>query len=1021
MPTVRARTGPADLLRRLATGGDEPSSFALVDDPSQWFGYVRWEAPRPIPAPESPRPPGVWADVSTAPARRRAPLRMPAAFAVLPIDESPDPEPDAERTEAEGVPSSVAPMRPDDPRLRPRLSAPAARDEDLCPRARLMPSLKHWLGRRQHVGLDVARLVDRVSRQQPVRRFPQRDRLAWPGRLLVLLDFGDGQWPYRFDMLRLVRWLRAEMDDASLRIRTLSQGPWGRWQPMGEPPDDDTTSRPQPGRWPDPGGDVLVVSDAALASDRADSPLADAWRRLLAALVDAGQQVTVLTTIGDRFVIPGRAVQWLHWSARRRAAPVRTAPLPIRSTADSAATTGRHVANLQDLIALVASTRRTDPALLRQFRRRIPGADADLEGRVWAHPDIKPGAACSVRVGRAVPHLRRFATLPAGLRRAADRLAQQHHGHLSPLVEHDEALLRRTWSPPGASDDPDDAASRSVEFFEALLAMLDAPAAPSAEWGQAIRDMLMHTEAADDRPVPRVLQRLGERVLARGDQRWVPSWYQEPPPDPGLPRSLWWLVQDMATGRVRLQREAVSGRQRLLDGPLHGSVVQYGPVGEPWRMRIDLSARSAAVDFGPCDDGKPVEWRIGGRHLVGQWLPRPPRAPGWRVDAEGVWMEVAAFGHPKPEEPQGALIKIVPRLSNGFDAEEATPASDVLGALPVPMESPHWVAEPVFAAFTSHDPAGNVLTTTIRQGLDRIGPWLDLIVGTRPQQLRSIDIEEGATTQRFRWIEPTTFLMGSPPSVGQDDERPQHEVTLTQGCWLADTPCTQAFWMAVMGGTNPSHFQDKPYSADCPVEGVSWHSVKDFLQHLTERLPMGFDATSPTEAEWEAACRAGTQTAYAWGDEVDVARANVGESDVGETTPVKTYPPNAWGLHDMHGNVWEWCADGFRTYFDRHEVDPVGDAAHGAPRVVRGGSWLDDASGARSASRFLADPGRDFRFQGFRVTLRFRSQRLGQPGVYPWVPRRAADSAAAILHSEAVTSDSRLTRIWSRLRGRKPP
>jgi formylglycine-generating enzyme required for sulfatase activity len=253
-------------------------------------------------------------------------------------------------------------------------------------------------------------------------------------------------------------------------------------------------------------------------------------------------------------------------------------------------------------------------------------------------------------------------------------------------------------------------------------------------------------------------------------------------------------------------------------------------------------------------------------------------------------------------------------------------------------------------------------------------------------------------TQTFRYIEPGSFLMGSPESEpGRDsDEGPRHAVTLTRGCWLADTPCTQALWMAVMGGQNPSHFKDGADAADCPVENVTWDEVQAFLAGLQALLPAGVEAALPTEAEWEHATRAGTETAYAWGDAPDAERANMGNK-VNRTTPVKRYPPNPWGLYDVHGNVWEWCADAKRTYRDRPEVDPTG-GAEGDIRVLRGGSWLNPAAGDRSAYRFHARRGSHWHVgNGFRLAL--RSTAPAQPGLVgpggpdPVAGRRPATAA----------------------------
>ena len=258
-------------------------------------------------------------------------------------------------------------------------------------------------------------------------------------------------------------------------------------------------------------------------------------------------------------------------------------------------------------------------------------------------------------------------------------------------------------------------------------------------------------------------------------------------------------------------------------------------------------------------------------------------------------------------------------------------------------------------------------------GDDRYGLWAEFVIKTA----------HGSATQRMRWIEPGTFLMGSPDDEPErfDNEGPQHRVTLTRGFWLADTACTQGLWQAVTGG-NPSRFKDDPQN---PVEQVSWNDVQKFLRALEGLLP-GIEACLPSEAQWEYACRAGTTTPFSFGTQVTPAQVNYdgnfpyadgkkGE-DRGRTVPVKSLPANDWGLYEMHGNVWEWCADDRRTYDEAPQQDPEG-PADSARRAVRGGSWIYVARDARSAYRNAYDPGLAgviFVDPGFRLCLRSRAR-----------------------------------------------
>jgi len=211
--------------------------------------------------------------------------------------------------------------------------------------------------------------------------------------------------------------------------------------------------------------------------------------------------------------------------------------------------------------------------------------------------------------------------------------------------------------------------------------------------------------------------------------------------------------------------------------------------------------------------------------------------------------------------------------------------------------------------------------------------------------------------------------MGSPASEeGRDSDEVQHTVTLTKGFWLSDHEVTQSEYQAVMG-SNPSEFKG---DLNRPVEQVSWDEAVLYCQKLTERERAAGRITAqqayrlPTEAEWEYAARAGTTGAlYGELDTIAWWNGNAGN----QTHPVKQKAPNAWGLYDMIGNVWEWCSDWYGNYPTVSVTDPRGPSS-GSVRVRRGGSWLSDARGARSASRW-GDPGDRYGRLGFRPALDF--------------------------------------------------
>jgi len=251
----------------------------------------------------------------------------------------------------------------------------------------------------------------------------------------------------------------------------------------------------------------------------------------------------------------------------------------------------------------------------------------------------------------------------------------------------------------------------------------------------------------------------------------------------------------------------------------------------------------------------------------------------------------------------------------------------------------------------------------------------------------------------FVYIAPGSFLMGSPvDEEGREEDEIQHEVTLSKGFYMQVTEVNLDQWRAFVQDTgyvstaektgcmalkdsewevrkgydwkNPGFSQEGGH----PVTCVSWNDTRAFADWLSEKEGAAFRL--PTEAEWEYACRAGTSTRFWWGDDKNCEKANFGNSwtnECGRDEPLRTvktasYSPNPWGLHDMHGNAWEWALDWFADYPEGPVTDPSG-PEWGERRAVRGGSWWSYSRYCRSASRVRNSPDQAFQTLGFRLVM----------------------------------------------------
>ena len=582
-----------------------------------------------------------------------------------------------------------------------------------------------------------------------------------------------------------------------------------------------------------------------------------------------------------------------------------------------------HDAQVDQLLTLLSPAVRVETVLLRALRHLLPAdqADAGCEADVWSHADVHYSErVCAIRDDeeRLIDHRKLFKTQPDHLKRQVLLLLRRHHAHLFPAIRHEETLIWASLVGDELREEFKDEIDEAEKFMRKTTRMLydrrDDP--DRLQHGYSVRHL--------DRSDPELRgENLYYSVMAAEAYRYSL--------DTGIP------IQ-AGIDREELRRTLSGDSKRLRQCTLYqrGHELILAEEGA-----ADIRAGSRYADVALIGDSVFVELNSDDAPASELLLQLPevpktlailtPETECVRLQTEGEIVTVA--GMTKPTWAQ-AIGRDWPGLF--VDVEQHGIRSRV--------GWPEWDAA---------------------LGQDEFGLYADLAVGE--------------FVQRFRWINPGTFQMGSPVSEPERElwdkgNETLHQVTLTEGYWLAETACTQALWQTVMDD-NPSYFKDDKNN---PVEQVSWDQVQWFIEALNIRVP-GLNACLPTEAQWEYACRAGTKTSFSFGENITPEQVNYNGKypyaggkkgqDRETTVSVKTLPPNPWGLCEMHGNVWEWCQDWYGTDYGTEAVtDPVG-PEKGENRVLRGGSWIYYGRHVRSAYRGMIVPGNRSSYFGFRFAL----------------------------------------------------
>ncbi|MBE0589538.1 MAG: formylglycine-generating enzyme family protein [Hydrogenophaga sp.] len=810
---------------------------------------------------------------------------------------------------------------------------------------------------RLHQGarLDLPGLLQRLAGAQWPYPFPQQARRSQSRHLVMLMDWRDDLTLFRDDFSRLFNHLKRQLRGIEIECDWLMDGPSGTLFSKGRLEDtrrawsSDTT--------------LVLVSDLGAA----DPLLVVRWQRYLHALRRKFGAVVVLN-------------------------PLHTG---VADPADGVSAT-----QLDTLLSALSPAITVEPALIRAMRLAvIPDSTPSLEVAVWSHPDLV--GALPYRQWRLQEQnqwLNRLQQQPAGLRVKVAETLQAFHDHVCPLQRDDEWTLwgrvadeevrRLSAELIGCCPDTAGARERGEKVARHLFSLSCGEHAPDSG-GQGkqgatalvslkARDRLERFTrlASDTSPVtlrcllgaaakhPETIElppgtRAPTELLGQSGEKGLVFLYQI--------GSAIWIVREASDwvryfglgypdGKKQAELAFIQlTKTRLVQAVVEGPWLEWQGPSRTKLLRLESLYGPIQLDewSGALQQTMRLKWRGGGVDIL----------PVERVQGAGGWgMKARAGDLAEPTVNVNGALKEETHPLHG-DELHVFSKEDSFGVLRHRL-----VTSGIAVAVVGDEPRDS-----FGLGVDEYGCYLQWVLpaprrGDAHRRVQSI-WRHGDVVVRFRYIPSGTFLMGSPDGVGEIDEHPQQPVTISQGFWMAETPCTQALWLAVMG-SNHSRYREGDDAPLRPVENVSFGDVTSFLQRIIALLPEGVVPVLPSEAQWEYACRAGTSSAYWWGDEFDPLMANTASTTQG-TTVVHRFPPNPWGLFDMHGNVWERCADDRRRFnaddAARGIVDPFG-RADTKGHALRGGSVTSKPTGARSAYRGRALVA-NRSLLGFRIVL----------------------------------------------------
>lgn len=824
---------------------------------------------------------------------------------------------------------------PLDENWQPDENDKAPNRKPLCKWSRLWPFLKAQLSQcYPSTQLDIEKITHCLSHGQLPQPLPQKQFSTWSKELRIIIDYNPHLNGLHFDFNDFRDHLLSLRGQAGVSVYSL-QGDINKKKLEG------TNGSGKYIAWkkPNPQTPILILSDLGLLEQTQYAQ--KAWKRFGIELKKEACKPLVLMPVhrdnlSHQLQSYYQQITWDQTTRYLRELNRRIQKNNKQDLQDSTALQG-----IDKLLALCSIATRVEIALLRDFRLLLhaEGVNVQDEASIWIHPDVaKSTMAVAINSQKARQYYHEVFqnTLSEHIQKKVFQLLEKHHKNSLPQLHDEEILLLETLSKapsPALQKAAKKAKYRMVQFAKAYHQQKQNE--DKADYAQRL-EMRLHINSYQSTPAYAAIWCANhEDALKKGTIDNFPQGIQ-------LSDIQYFLGKTQEQTHYQLVQQ---GNALYLHPDDEWQ--QIGKHTSPLAI-LSLSSKQLACEQVKTVDVPQTQSQLFDLNQTPSKIPLKQTRIIRLKSLTEQW-DIQRFS--KPE-----WASAIYRDESGLIAKSDAIAGHTLAFKwqnPTDLEQGYWRTVTVLSE--SQFPSAEYI------GRDQFGFFTDIAI----QEI----------TQRMRWIPAGEFLMGSPEDEAERlRSETQHKVTLSQGCWLADTTCTQAIWQAVMQD-NPASFKDNPQN---PVERVSWDDItNEFLPKF--KLLTGIDARLPTEAEWEYACRAGTTTPFNLGGNVTTDQVNYNgnhpyhNGEKGQyreqTVPVKSMnAPNAWGLHEMHGNVYEWCQDWFEYYQEQAQLDPKG-PKEGKYRVARGGSWILNGEYARSAFRNFRTPGDRNDFIGFRLAF----------------------------------------------------